>query len=435
MQAWFRAFSVICFTRIFIQSYKPQNLDSKWEALHRPLLRKRALELTQKHMLNVLGLSEMPRVHRRRVRPHSFMLELYRTLSSKMDRNKARKSRHAFVNTVRGVVDQESLDKSVLELKDQLYVFNTSNIPYSEKLVSAELRLLRIPTNTDNEVVIEHGTAYRAGIYAKNTRSSFYGSAGLEMLDSFVFDITDTDKRWFVMSVTKAVQRLRESRKNVCFLILKVMSLTSGKLIAPVRMGFSKEFRVHDQRALLVLFADDGKMKSEEGTRDGDLGRPIGGQNHVRDYYETQENSPPRTTRAKRSVNRNIPKAVASAIDTSRKRRKKSRRQREKRKCRRKRMYVDFRLLGWSDWIIAPQGYDAYLCEGECKYPIDNYLRPTNHATVQTIVNSLDPSIAPKACCTPNELSPISILYTEDGSNNVVYKNYKDMVVERCGCS
>ena len=32
--------------------------------------------------------------------------------------------------------------------------------------------------------------------------------------------------------------------------------------------------------------------------------------------------------------------------------------------CQREEMYVDFAELGWRDWVVAPNGYNAYRCIG-----------------------------------------------------------------------
>lgn len=42
--------------------------------------------------------------------------------------------------------------------------------------------------------------------------------------------------------------------------------------------------------------------------------------------------------------------------------------------------------LSPQDWIIAPEGYAAYYCEGECAFPLNSYMNATNHAIVQTLV-------------------------------------------------
>ncbi|NXV68661.1 GDF6 factor, partial [Molothrus ater] len=102
-------------------------------------------------------------------------------------------------------------------------------------------------------------------------------------------------------------------------------------------------------------------------------------------------------------------------------------------RCSKKPLHVNFKELGWDDWIIAPLEYEAHHCEGVCDFPLRSHLEPTNHAIIQTLMNSMDPGSTPPSCCVPTKLTPISILYIDAG-NNVVYKQYEDMVVESCGC-
>ncbi|KGL80052.1 Bone morphogenetic protein 7, partial [Tinamus guttatus] len=86
--------------------------------------------------------------------------------------------------------------------------------------------------------------------------------------------------------------------------------------------------------------------------------------------------------------------------------------------CHRRELYVDFRAIGWSGWII---------------YPRENQ-NATNHATVQSIVHTLKLSQdVSTPCCVPDELKSLNLLYFDD-KENVVLKNYKDMVATRCGC-
>ena len=101
--------------------------------------------------------------------------------------------------------------------------------------------------------------------------------------------------------------------------------------------------------------------------------------------------------------------------------------------CRRHSLYVDFSDVHWNDWIVAPSGYSAFYCHGECPFPLAEHLNTTNHAIVQTLVNSVNPALVPEACCVPTELSAISMLYLDE-YDKVVLKNYQDMVVEGCGC-
>ena len=89
--------------------------------------------------------------------------------------------------------------------------------------------------------------------------------------------------------------------------------------------------------------------------------------------------------------------------------------------------------VGWHDWIVAPPGFNAHFCSGECTFPLQDHMNATNHAIVQTLVNSVNPSAVPRACCVPTELSPISMLYLDE-YDKVVLKNYENMVIEGCGC-
>ncbi|XP_005929997.2 bone morphogenetic protein 16 [Haplochromis burtoni] len=101
-------------------------------------------------------------------------------------------------------------------------------------------------------------------------------------------------------------------------------------------------------------------------------------------------------------------------------------------RCRRHPLYVDFNDVGWEKWIIAPSGYDAFFCLGECRFPLADHMNSSSHAMVQTLVNSVNGAV-PRACCVPTSLSPIALLYL-DSQDRVVLKNYQDMVVEGCGC-
>ena len=38
--------------------------------------------------------------------------------------------------------------------------------------------------------------------------------------------------------------------------------------------------------------------------------------------------------------------------------------------CKRRRLMVDFADIGWSDWIISPSSFEAFYCDGECRFPI-----------------------------------------------------------------
>uniref|UniRef100_A0A8C1XW83 Bone morphogenetic protein 2a n=1 Tax=Cyprinus carpio TaxID=7962 RepID=A0A8C1XW83_CYPCA len=123
-----------------------------------------------------------------------------------------------------------------------------------------------------------------------------------------------------------------------------------------------------------------------------------------------------------------------NVLHSREKRQVRTNKQRKKQKpnCRRHSLYVDFSDVGWNDWIVAPPGYHAFYCQGECPFPLADHLNSTNHAIVQTLVNSVNSNI-PRACCVPTDLSPVSLLYLDE-YERVILKNYQDMVVEGCGC-
>lgn len=142
---------------------------------------------------------------------------------------------------------------------------------------------------------------------------------------------------------------------------------------------------------------------------------------------------------------RAAPRASSPASQRTRKRRssrhkKRSRshhaysRKKKQQYCKRYDLYVDFSDVGWDDWIVAPPGYHAYYCHGNCDmFPLPEYINTTNHAIVQSLVHSKNPKAVPLPCCVPTELTSISMLYLDE-YEKVVLKNYQDMVVQGCGC-
>ncbi|RXG71184.1 Bone morphogenetic protein 10 [Armadillidium vulgare] len=75
----------------------------------------------------------------------------------------------------------------------------------------------------------------------------------------------------------------------------------------------------------------------------------------------------------------------------------------------------------------------AFQCSGKCFYPLASHLTPTKHAVVQNLIHSRYPEKAPRVCCVPTKLGPISLLYLEAGVPTYNY-DYSEMVVLECGC-
>ncbi|XP_044069066.1 growth/differentiation factor 10 [Siniperca chuatsi] len=102
--------------------------------------------------------------------------------------------------------------------------------------------------------------------------------------------------------------------------------------------------------------------------------------------------------------------------------------------CSRRNLRVDFADIGWSEWVIAPKAFDAYYCTGTCGFPMPKVAKPSNHATIQSIVRAVGiiPGV-PEPCCVPEKMSPLAVLY-QDESSNPVLKVYPNMSVQSCSC-
>ncbi|XP_051666461.1 growth/differentiation factor 7 isoform X1 [Manacus candei] len=322
-----------------------------------------------------------------------------------------------------GAVREHRAEATIVTAKDaslsaseQRYLFDISSLPEAEEVTGAELRILRALPENRSLALSPEGTFHHLLL------STCPSQDGQEprLLDSRAADILDAgSSRWEVFDVWGALRDRRErslSGKLLCFL-LRIVSDQSGQLLPPRQLGFNKPQPQPHERALLVAFSRT-QRKENLFKEIRDKIKALGSPPFLEPPDPGQEVYPKRrkrrTTIAARSGGRGHGKKA-------------------KTRCSRKPLHVNFKELGWDDWIIAPLDYEAYHCEGVCDFPLRSHLEPTNHAIIQTLMNSMDPESTPPSCCVPSKLSPISILYIDSG-NNVVYKQYEDMVVETCGC-
>lgn len=261
--------------------------------------------------------------------------------------------------------------------------FDVTSIPKGESLKGAELIVTREATNNLNDnkefqrILIKD--IIRPGISRKDGPIT-------RIIDSKLIDTTNNYTISFDISMAAA--RWIENPKTNHGLLVTVLNVGHKKGSLPsrhirLRRNADNTFAWSQIQPLLFTYTDDGR--------------------------NTQKMS----LRSKRSPRRS--------------------RKNNHEPCRRLSMYVDFGEVGWSDWIVAPSGYDAFYCHGECNFPLAEHLNTTNHAIVQTLMNSVSPTTVPKPCCIPTHLNSISMLYLDD-EQKVVLKNYKDMVVNGCGC-
>ncbi|CAN0172752.1 unnamed protein product [Bubo scandiacus] len=201
---------------------------------------------------------------------------------------------------------------------------------------------------------------------------------------------------WEVFSVTQTVSKwVANSSSNHGFLVTTTHVFNNRIEHNLVKFAKSQGTLQESRNALLVLFTNSNKQKSSSFVPSSTS-------------KFTQEQKPRAAA---------VPSAKSQVTA-----------------CHRRELYVDFRAIGWSGWIIYPSGYNAFYCRGSCLFPLGESLNATNHATVQSIVHTLKLSEdVSTPCCVPDELKSLNLLYFDD-KENVVLKNYKDMVATRCGC-
>lgn len=123
------------------------------------------------------------------------------------------------------------------------------------------------------------------------------------------------------------------------------------------------------------------------------------------------------------------------------------------RQCCKQRFFVSFKALGWDDWIIAPSGYYANYCRGDCGSGPNSARTPDTflnyHSHVLEEVRKLhntggsghhgqDPFgtnmiMHHQPCCAPTKFSSMSLIYFGPDMN-IIKRDLPKMVVDECGC-
>ncbi|XP_061418425.1 LOW QUALITY PROTEIN: growth/differentiation factor 6-like [Lethenteron reissneri] len=416
--------------------------------------------------------------HNVSVVPHEYMLSLYKTLSV------ASAGKDISANTITSFVDRGEDGSSV---RRQRYSFDLTTLSRQDDLISSEFRVLRRAPE-EPQRTSRMGNLVSLKLFLCPTTSR----AREMLLDSRAVDLLDKKlPSWEVFDVKAAVERVyNDSSVTSLCLDLEVSSENSRIVTEGRYVGFSRKGRRPQEKALMVISSRAHKRgnlfneiidkgKASHGGGDGDSHEKIRGAVDVMGRTRKKDESEEVSLKSghRHQLNKKIggradsdqakgrapkqsggkagslPRGKASqklrkgeidpADSDPQYRRKrtplanrpggKGHNKKSKSRCSKKPLHVNFKELGWDDWIIAPLDYEAYHCEGVCDFPLRSHLEPTNHAIIQTLMNSMNPDSTPPSCCVPTKLSPISILYIDSG-NNVVYKQYEDMVVESCGC-
>ncbi|NWU92409.1 INHBC protein, partial [Upupa epops] len=104
--------------------------------------------------------------------------------------------------------------------------------------------------------------------------------------------------------------------------------------------------------------------------------------------------------------------------------------------CCRKEFFVDFKEIGWEDWIIQPEGYHMNYCAGLCPLHMAGIpgLAASFHTAVLNLIKANHADAAMDSCCVPTQRRPLSLLYY-DRESNIVKTDIPDMIVDACGCT
>ncbi|XP_023012342.2 protein 60A isoform X1 [Leptinotarsa decemlineata] len=364
---------------------------------------KKEMEL---EILNLLGLPRRPRkVNRKPLNKSAlkFLLDIYESLLEEEHEGKTRRKRSTDVY-ISGE-EQNKIDESdvimtfesssnhvpgVRHERGKRLWFNVSDVPVAEDIVGAELKIHKTPgkytKNPDYKYTVtiyqliktDDGERELEYISAQNTTSGFTGWISLNVTACLATWVAFPDSnKGFYLSVHPADKPGHEIRPED----LGLVTVKGDDETQPFMVAFLKAVNHVKPR-----IARDTRTKKD--TLDG----------MMRDYS--------------RDVNKPA-----------------------QRSCRIETLYISFKDLKWQDWIIAPDGYAAYYCVGECNFPLNAHMNATNHAIVQTLVHLMNPLRTPKPCCAPTKLGAIPVLYfLDDQDQNVTLKKYKKMVVKTCGC-
>lgn len=408
-----------------------------------------AAHTIQSLLLSRLGLKSKPEP-RPGVQVPRYLLDLYRFHQQQYhlleDQAFTFPSHHIQqANTVRSFHHSEP-HVDAADQRKLLISFNISSIPHDETLLSAELRLLR------NVRAPLGPWPHRLNLYLSGSRKDLKPV----LIESRLLSSGRVKVLWEAFSLSSELLRSAFSGAGSVSFVLEVqpvnnsslqdhnitsdISYENGEGHLRVRRSLEQDdYSWTQERPLLVTYSHDGRGEPlvKHGRRNPNISKKMRGRkatkeknrNSSLDHYTNW-------SKAKKSnTGFNDSKAGLPWSDRRVKRnggRASKLKRLSRNRCRRHNLYVDFNDVGWHRWIIAPSGYDAFFCLGECRFPLADHMNSSSHAMVQTLVNSVNGAV-PRACCVPTSLSPIALLYL-DPQDRVVLKNYQDMVVEGCGC-
>uniref|UniRef100_A0A4W3HFZ5 Bone morphogenetic protein 8a n=1 Tax=Callorhinchus milii TaxID=7868 RepID=A0A4W3HFZ5_CALMI len=387
-------FSLLCLLLLFVDLVNGSLMNQHHSNfIHRRLNSRERREM-QKEILSILGLSRRPRPllsFKRSASAPVFMLDLYRTMASE-ETGRVRGASLPFhmlpsahhrpleesflsqadtiMSFVNGATHSKPLAPLVQHMLWKEFKFDLTRIPRGEMVTAAEFRIYKTSNESFPGNLTLHVTVYQV-------LQEFHDRSVSKVLGRTLtlFDITATSNDW-----------LMNPHYN---LGLRLFVETEGGSVDPGSAGLVGRRGPRTKRPFMVTF-----------------------------FRASQ--APVRTIRA---ANRRKGRKKYAGYNG----------REQTQVCKRHDLYVSFRELDWQDWIIAPEGYEAFYCDGDCSFPLGSHMNASNHAIVQALVHLMKPDAVPKPCCAPTKLSATSVLYFDD-KYNVILKKYRNMVAKSCGC-
>ncbi|KAF7494275.1 Bone morphogenetic protein 7 [Sarcoptes scabiei] len=404
--------------------------DSLKQSVAVKMLEKLDRQELQHEILHALGLDHRPRPkkHATDESASQYLMDLYETFTvGSMATNQRSRTKEIESNQTTESIQTDFVESDIImsflnQIKtqrnnrylrpnrDRRFWFNLTNIPKESTIIDADFRIYRDHKrskyfndhNSDEEIQI---TLFQL-TYGLNREQIV-----LNFVDSI--RIKNYEDGWLRMNITHSIRDwIRDPKQNLG-LYLQIRMKSIAKDLSPKSIGLmnSRGFKSYQPFMTVYLKSDHDELQP-----------PTSSQMKIF-----------QTNRARRAVlNRKRSDTSYYDPDDRNPFLNTDDHFKSSRSCQKRSLFVSFRELNWQDWIIAPEGYTAFFCHGDCSFPMSSQMNATNHAVLQQLIHIMNRYV-PKPCCAPSQLSSIMVLYFDDNSN-VVLKKFKNMVVEYCGC-
>ncbi|XP_062429511.1 left-right determination factor 1-like [Rhea pennata] len=325
-------------------------------------------------LLKQLGLSEVPKLHKRDLVNLVIPDHIKNKYISLLKRHRVkRRASPSLAGILRGIPGNADIPGEVLysDTTRQNLIFDMEGrIPKNSEVTMAELKLFKKPLDRTNLLAKQsHRPVSNARVSVYWVQRQLDGTNRTSLIDSRLVPIRESG--WKNFDVTQAVHYwLRNKRREPMLLEVWI----EGERVGSYASEMAKAVRFTSQdptdKALgkpeLVLYTLDLEDYGGPGDCKADTGKG-------------------------------------------------------KSTCCRQKHYINFRELTWTQyWVIEPAGYQAYQCSGGCLQP-GSLLRRFGYG---------------ERACAVVESSPLPMMYLvkRDNYTEIEVAEFPNMIVEKCSC-